>query len=214
MKKLAMFIMVLGFAVQGWGQELPQYRVVTKVEAKKDTMYVSGFEKESGVYTEAEWPMEHYNVYTNRTTKFFPTVSLVTVPFKIRPKSGDLSSSAYSDLKNIGVNVDFYSVKWDRYFATGKTSTHRASGGLLVAPLVEELTEDNTIDGIANDKQLFWSLGFALNYSYNKLTFTFIPIGFDIAHHSSGKQWVYNRKYWWGFGIGVDLKILEGLYKE
>lgn len=58
------------------------------------------------------------------------------------------------------------------------------------------------------------STGLTLNYSYNKLTFTLVPIGFDFATNTAGKQWNYNGKYWWGFGIGVDLKILESIFNK
>lgn len=125
-----------------------------------------------------------------------------------------MSGSTSSDLKNIGVNVDFISWQWDRYFAIGKTSTHRASLGILATPLVEELTEKNTKNKTDASKQLFTSFGLSLNYSYNKLTFTLIPLGFDFATNTAGKEWVYNGKYWWGFGLGVDLKILEGVFNK
>lgn len=214
MKKLVFILCVLGFAGESWGQELPQYRVITEAKIEGDTLYVKGFEKSSGKFTKKKRNVGISDVYTNKIIKWFPTVSLLTVPFKIRPKIEEQSANAFSDLKNVGVNIDFGSKQWDRYFTTGKISTHRASFGILIAPLTEELTEKNTKNKISASKQLFASCGLSLNYSYNKLTFTAIPLGFDFATNSEGKQWVYNRKYWWGFGVGVDLKILEGVFNK
>lgn len=253
---LTILVVVLGFVVQGWGQEgkiseqnieevkieldkieksiekirylikssdeennkkvetFPQFKVVTSVKVKKDTLYVSGFEKESGKFREVQQSIESNYVYTNKTIKWFPTASLMSVPFKMRPKTKDVPFSAYSDLKNVAINVDFFSKQWDRYFATGKTSTHRASAGLFASPLVEELTVENSKNQTAKNSQLFLSAGISINYSYNKLTFTFIPLGFDIATNNVGKEWIHNGNYWWGFGIGVDLKILEGVLKS
>lgn len=174
---------------------------------------MSGFKKSQGFVTDTIIFNNKKNVYTNITTNWFSTVSLMTVPFKIRPKARSTSSIAYSDLKNVAVNIDFFSKQWDRYFATGKTSTHRFGGGLFASPLVEELTVENSKNQTANNKQLFLSTGISISYSYNKLTFTLIPLGFDIATNSVGKEWIHNGNYWWGFGIGVDLKILEGIIK-
>ncbi len=191
MKRLLLIMMVFGFAGQSWGQEvtqIPQYTVITEVKIEDAILYVKGFEKNSGKFSEASKQMKVNEVYTNKTSKWFPTVSLLTVPFKIRPKIEGQNTNAFSDLKNVGVNIDFYSKQWDRYFVTGKTSTHRGSIGVLVTPLVEELTEKNTKNVTATNKQFFASFGLSLNYSYNKLTFTAIPMGFDIATNSAGKE--------------------------
>ncbi|SDQ79050.1 hypothetical protein SAMN05421664_2601 [Chryseobacterium soldanellicola] len=190
-----------------------QFKKVTDVTMSNDTLFVKGF-KTDGTFGKYIKKMALSDVYTNRIITYRPQVSLLTLPIKIRPKTDDYSSSAYSGLDNIGINVDFISFQWNRYFSTGRNSSHRIGAGLLIAPAVEEMTAENTKNQVANNKQFFVTTGLAFNYSYNKLTFTVVPVGFDIATNSAGKEWIYNKKYWWGFGIGVDLKILETLFEK
>ncbi|MET3037547.1 hypothetical protein ABXT08_15695 [Chryseobacterium sp. NRRL B-14859] len=145
-------------------------------------------------------------------------ISLITVPFKIRPSvkfNDDMySSSATSGLTNIGVNLDLIKYQVDRYFVEAKKSTHKFSLGLLVAPSVEELEATNTnyfteYTKGTKSKQLFISTGLTLSYSYNDLSFVIVPIGWDITTSSLGKNWMYGGKRWWGFGIGISPKIFS-----
>src|SRR5690554_6801132 len=101
MKKVLLIVFALGFAVQGWGQN-KQFNPVTEVKVSKDTLYVSGFVKDAGYLTDTIKLTNGATVFTNTTLKLFPTVSLITVPFKIRPKTDKLSPNAYSGLENIG----------------------------------------------------------------------------------------------------------------
>jgi hypothetical protein len=152
--------------------------------------------------------------------KPFP-LSLTTVPFKVRPEvksNGKLFSSvASSGLSNVGFNIDLVKYQMDRYFATGKKSTHKFSFGLWLGPSVEELDSIYTngangalgkgIGKVEKSKQLYISTGLTISYSYNDISFVFVPIGYDYATSKVGKTWVYNKERWWGFGIAVSPKI-------
>ncbi|RXM52629.1 MULTISPECIES: hypothetical protein [unclassified Chryseobacterium] len=212
MKTKILLLFLLGWVEIVLGQEnqikkkcvvtIPHYDVITEAKNADDTLKVKGFIgdefKENCKIVTPDF------VYTN-TTWGWRQVSLVTVPIKIRPNI----SGADSGLDNVGVNFDFIYYERDRYFATGGNSTHRFGAGMMLAPLVQELTSDNTTSKSEKGKQFFLSTGLALSYSYNKILFTLVPFGFDFGFNKNGKDWVNNGKYWWGFGIGADLKILE-----
>jgi hypothetical protein len=209
-----LLLLLLGWVRMAFGQDKDQqFKVITDVKMSNDTLFVKGF-KNDNIFGTYEKKMAFGDLYSNRTIIYYPKFSLLTLPIKIRPKTNDYSSSAYSGLDNIGVNIEFVSIQWDKYFSTGRTSSHRISTGILFAPAVEEITADNTKNKVANNKQLFITTGIGFNYSYNKLTFTMVPMGFDFATSTAGKEWIYNGRYWWGFGIGVDLKILEALFDK
>ncbi|QQQ30228.1 hypothetical protein [Chryseobacterium indoltheticum] len=211
MRTKILLLFLLGWVGMAYGQvDNPYFKIITGVKISNDTITVKGF-RENGNFDKFIKKMTLGYVYSNKTVVYYPKFSLLTLPFKIRPKTNDYSSSAYSGLDNIGLNIDFSSLQWDKYFSTGRSSSSRVSAGILLAPAVEEMTIENTKNNSANKKQLFISTGITLNYSYNKLTFTIVPVGFDFATNTAGKEWVYNKRYWWGFGIGLDLKILENL---
>lgn len=63
-------------------------------------------------------------------------------------------------------------------------------------------------------KQMFISTGLTINYSYNNIKVSFIPIGFDFGTTSLGKKWVYNKRRWWGFGIGLEPKFFSALMNK
>ena len=50
-------------------------------------------------------------------------------------------------------------------------------------------------------QQQFIASGLTITYFYNNITFGFVPLGFDFATSTLGKEWVYHNKRWWGFGI-------------
>ena len=139
-------------------------------------------------------------------------VSITTVPFKIRPEIDEFATKASSGLTNVGLNFDFFRWKTDRYFADASKSSHKFYAGIWIAPNVEELDSIQTRGFLTKDtksKQLFISTSLTVNYSYNNITFSFVPIGFDFATNSIGKEWVYDKKRWWGFGIGIEPKIFS-----
>lgn len=89
--------------------------------------------------------------------------------------------------------------------------------GVFVAPGVEELDSTMTsgfLKGATKSKQLFISTGLTFTAAFNNLTFVFVPVGWDFSTSETGSNWVYNKRRWWGFGIGVDPKILAAIFNK
>lgn len=196
---------------------------VIEVESKKDILTLYGYDKDdNSKLLERKVKLNRYDVLAiNEWSSIFDGyhfkplyISITTVPFKVRPELDEFKTNATSGIKNIGLNFDLGRWKTERYFASGKKSTHKFSAGIWIAPSVEELDSIQTrgfLKGSSKSKQLFLSTAFTLNYTYNNITFTFVPIGLDFATSSSGKEWVYNEKRWWGFGIGLEPKFLNSI---
>lgn len=196
---------------------------VIEVESKKDTLTLYGYDKDdNSKLLNRKVKLDRYEVLgINEWSSIFNLghfkplpISITTVPFKVRTELDEFKTTATSGIKNVGLNFDLGRWKTERYFASGKKSTHKFYGGIWIAPSVEELDSIQTrgflTDGTKN-KQLFVSAALTLNYTYNNLTFTFVPIGFDIATSSIGKEWVYNKRRWWGFGVGLEPKFLNSI---
>ncbi|ELR73681.1 hypothetical protein C900_02085 [Fulvivirga imtechensis AK7] len=194
---------------------------VIEVESNKDTLTLSGYNKSNDslllrikvklkrydVLAINEW----HSIFNKGHFKPLP-ISITTVPFKVRPELDEFRTNATSGITNVGLNLDLGRWKTERYFASGKKSTHKFYGGIWLAPSVEELDSLQTRGFLAKgtaSKQLFISTALTLNYTYNNFTFTFVPVGFDIATSSVGKEWIYNRERWWGFGIGLEPKFFK-----
>jgi hypothetical protein len=194
---------------------------VTKVESSNNILSIYGYhEKDGNAVAKRQVALKRNEVYSlwNRNGEFYkPSLSLIAVPVKVRPGHGDFKETATSGLNNLGVNFDFFGWKWDRYFSNGNKSTHRLSAGLWGAPSVEEL--DSVYTGGAlkkaeKSKQLFIASGLTITYSYNNITFGIVPVGFDFATSSLGQEWVYNKRRWWGFGIGIEPKLLSSIVNK
>ncbi len=149
------------------------------------------------------------NVYSNRTRIGRPIFSIITVPFKVREAQDNKPQFVATGVKNAGINIGLLNWKTDRYFANQTVSSHKISFGAIIAPSGEELNIDNT-DGqiLTKSTQLFIATGLTATYTYNSISFVAIPIGYDFATTSDGRKWMYNQKWWWGFGIGIDTKLL------
>lgn len=155
-----------------------------------------------------------YQVWSQKWITLYShlSLSLMTTPFKVRPQTEGFPRTAISGLSNLGLNFSVYDKILNNYFIDGHKSTHKFSLGLWIAPAVEELNAKTTEGSLINDetsRQLFLSIGSSITYSYNNITFSIIPMGYDIATSTIGKSWVYNKKRWWGFGIGLDPKIFS-----
>ncbi len=149
-------------------------------------------------------------------------ISLMTVPFKVRskvkaPSGTELPRTASAGLTNIGFNFELADWQMDRYFSNGKKSTHRFSLGVWAAPTVEDLDTsitDGYLVGQAKSKQLFVSTGITLSYAYNDIAFVIVPAGWDVATSTLGKKSVYNKEWWWGFGIAVSPKLFATILNK
>lgn len=144
------------------------------------------------------------------TTNWTPTVSLVTIPFKIFPSTKNTKSQSNGDLDNVGAYLTVHDWKWERFYADEKETKRALGGGVFGAPSVVELDADNT--GIADYKDrnhVYFSVGVAGSFTYGNFTVMLIPLGFDIALSESAKAWKYDGHYWWGFGLGVDTALFN-----
>ena len=207
---------------------------VTKVESINNILVVSGdkdgsFQKRSIALKKGqalavnEWSW----IFNSFHWKPVP-ISLTTIPFKVRPATisngKDFSGSASSGITNLGFNLDLGKYQMERYFATGKKSTHKFSLGFSAAPSVEELDSvyTNGANGLLGktpgkmekSKQLFISTGITISYSYNDISFVFVPFGWDFGTSTIGKQWIYTEQRWWGFGIAVSPKIFSTILNK
>jgi hypothetical protein len=195
---------------------------VTKVESNNDILTVYGYSSfNRNMIVKRQIALQDGQIYSvgDKVIRLYkPQVSLITVPFKIRPKQDALNTTAVSGLSNLGFNIDFVGYKREWYYPNGNKKTLRVSlPGIFIAPAVEELDSAMTkgfLKGSSKSKQLFISTGLTFTIAINNLTFVFVPVGYDWATTDVGRKWVYNKRRWWGFGIGVDPKFLtSGLFK-
>jgi hypothetical protein len=137
-----------------------------------------------------------------------PKLAIITVPFKVRGAVDTVASKAQAGLTNIGLSFNIANYRMDRYFSTGTKSTHTLSGGIFVAPNVEEISPETTRKLVkAKSSQLFISTGLTVTYSYGDVSFLIVPVAFDFGTTNSVKKYIYDGKYWWGFGIGISTKL-------
>ena len=198
-------------------------QTVVDVQTEMNVLTISGYKTSKDKYlTSRKVKLKRDEVYANSNWSYFLNLdhyqklplSITTVPFKVRPSFDEFETNASSGITNLGLNLDLGRWQMDRYFSFGKKSTHKFYAGLWVAPSVEELNSTQTRGVLSEgetDKQLFISTALTINYTYNNITFTFVPEGFDIATSTIGEEWVYNKRRWWGFGIGLEPKFLTFL---
>lgn len=139
------------------------------------------------------------------------SISVLTVPFKIRSENSNGYWTAKADVKNAGIYVPL--ALWDnkRYWIDNSTSSHKFSVGAVIAPMAQELNDANT-GGFFNDEDASYSAfmmstSFALTYTYKNITFALIPAGVDFGFDDGSKKWEHQGRYWAGFGIGIDTKL-------
>jgi hypothetical protein len=210
---------------------------VTKVESSNNVLTIAGYE--GGGFTKRNVLLERNQVFAVIQSNYISwgkgywnsiPFSLITVPFKIRPrnkttltKTNPSTDTAYratamSGITNLGINLDLVKRTTDRYFSNGKKSTHKWALGVFVTPGVEELgaaqVKDTSLVGDGKSKQFVVSGGFSISYAYNGITFLLVPAALDWAPSALGKQWIYNKKFWWGFGIGVSPTILGQVFNS
>jgi len=139
------------------------------------------------------------------------SISIMTVPFKIRSKNEQGYVTAKADVKNVGLYFPVALWNHKRYWLNNSTTSHKFSVGFLIAPMAQELNNKNTNDYFQNPDTSYnafmLSTSISLTYTYNSLTFALIPIGFDFGLDEAGKQWDNHSNYWAGVGIGIDTKL-------
>lgn len=191
----------------------------------------SKFVEGKGIWRFEGWEGDKYAIFDVTVDKYdmihedygpkfyLPKFSILSVPIKIRPSisysNKELTSKVERplegaiDIKNIYLGVNFLNLTRDRYFSFGTTSTHRFSIGGLFGFTAIALTKDNiNMENESEFKdvtQVFFSSGVNINYSYNNVNFSLVPIGWDFGLDSVGRSYVYHGKRWWGLGIGISL---------
>lgn len=180
--------------------------VLISVAIIADEYNVKYFDTDGNIQT-AKYPISPAFVLKANKRGYF-SFSVLTVPFKIRPAIGKTDQYVRADIKNLGLYFGPYS-KTTNYFFDATSSIHKWSFGALIAPSVEEFNSKNT-EGKVTDasNRLVLSTSAAVTYTYNAITVAVIPVGFDFALSKDNQDWIYNSKYWWGFGIGIDSKLL------
>jgi hypothetical protein len=200
----------------------PQLKLdyVSKIEANNNIFTLNG--KKNGSLAKRTIVMKPREVLALKEWRYLniASLSLTTIPFKVRrsinAEDSLFRTTASSGLTNLGFNINYISRQTNRYFANGTKSTHSWALGFWAAPSVEELDSVYTRGYLKKDiktKQLFISAGFTIGYSYNDVTFLFVPWGWDLATTPLGKKWIYRGQSWWGFGIGLSPTVLAKLIK-
>jgi hypothetical protein len=180
---------------------------IVSVDYKSGIHEVTGYDAAGSIVTNKVLFGPHNVLAVSYFTK--PKIAIITVPFKVRGAVDTISSRAQAGLTNIGLSFNLINYRMDRYFSTGTKSTHTLSAGLFVAPNVEEVAPETTRKFVkSKSSQLFISTGLAFTYSYGDLSFLIVPAAIDLGTTRTAKEYIYNGKYWWGFGIGISTKLL------
>ncbi len=148
-------------------------------------------------------------LYTITRKKY--AFSVMTIPFKARPEIDGVKSFAKADIKSAGVNFAIPWLTWVRktYLYDGTSSEVKWSFGVFIAPGVEEFNTSNTRGVITTPtSQMVLSSGLSAILTYKGINFAAIPLGTDFGLTGDAKSWVYNRKIWFGIGLGIDGKTL------
>lgn len=181
---------------------------IISTESKGNLFTITGFNvvgksvSEKVIFSEGE-------VLADWSSNFKFSLSITTTPIKVRPAQGIIEQKVFTGLTNAGINVDVFVINLDRYIYTGKKSSHRFGVGFFLSPTAEELNPENSnVPEGDKYKQLFISNGISITYRYNELTFSFIPAAWDYSTSSIGESYIYKGKRWWGFGIGINTKLL------
>jgi hypothetical protein len=136
--------------------------------------------------------------------------SVMTVPIKIRTKNEDGFVTAQADLKNVGLYFPIKVKEIKRVWIDNSTSNHKISFGFLIAPMVEVLSDKNTNNYFNNAdvsySAMMLSTSFGCTYTYKSITLAAV-MGMDNGLDEASKNWVNDRKWWFGLGFGIDTKF-------
>lgn len=136
--------------------------------------------------------------------------NLVTVPFKIFPKTDDAPSQVNGSIDNIGLYVARRGWNFSKLRADGSESKRSIGYGAYIAPSVVKLDKTNTgITDFEEVNKMYLTAALAVSLKYGNFTVMFIPVGVDTALSDSAKAWKYDGKFWWGFGLGVDTSLFN-----
>lgn len=144
------------------------------------------------------------------------SASMVLVPYRFRlGKEGDTPGRVITGDKNLGVYLPL--LGWRRMsLRPGIVTTESdISLGAVIAPFTQEFTSVNNSAITDSDTELqgvLLSTALAVNLRLNGVSLLLCPIGFDWGGGSMAETWNFNEnRWWWGFGIGADLRKISSL---
>jgi len=136
--------------------------------------------------------------------------NLVTVPFKIFPKTANAPSQVNGGIDNIGLYLARRGWDFSKLRADGSESKKSIGYGAYIAPSIVKLDKTNTgITDFEEVNKMYLTTAFAVSLKYGNFTVMLIPAGVDIALSDSAKAWKYDGHFWWGFGLGVDTSLFN-----
>ncbi len=136
--------------------------------------------------------------------------NIVTVPFKIFPRTKFAPSQVSGDIDNVGLYGTIRFKDWSNLNAKGAVTERSFGAGIYLAPSVVTLDKNNSkITDETEVKKIYLTTAFAIHLKYGKFTVMLIPAGIDTAFSDSAKSWKYSGHYWWGFGLGVDTSLFN-----
>lgn len=160
-------------------------------------------------------PYKIYYSYLHPTKRIWSStatigsLNIATIPFKIFPKT-KYPSSVSGDIDNVGLYGGLRFYDFSILKANGKEIKSNVGAGIYLAPSVVKLDKDNSsiIDDTEVSK-MYLTTAFAFHIKYQSFTIMIVPAGMDIPFSESSKQWDYDGKYWWGFGLGIDTSLFN-----
>lgn len=164
-----------------------------------------------------------YGRFSHGFSRFFGganTVSLLAVPIKLRAKrevtmsDGNprvVPAQTLSGLNSLGLNFHIFSRGRRTYYLSGKANESVFSIGFMTTFGIESMdstqlgayTGLNEIIDMGN--RLNVSFGLTMNYIFNRVSLTYIPIAFDTPYSN---DWIYRGRPWMGFAVGLNLGFL------
>lgn len=142
--------------------------------------------------------------YSFRSVKPQISASVITIPFKVRPKKDTVSTSVETGFANGGILLG-KTISTTRYFFDETQSSYNFTFGVFIAPAAIKFKDREG----AELTQLAISTGFGIAYSFNAMNL-FLALGFDIGTAPEiRKDWIYNNQMWVGFGLGIDTSFIN-----
>ncbi|WP_158800555.1 hypothetical protein [Pedobacter sp. L105] len=133
------------------------------------------------------------SAYADSITKWTVSLGTLTNPFKLRPTKGQFTSNL-----NLGTAI----------FAQYKFSENWAGGGILGISLTSITLDSASTTGhvLTTSERPAITPSVSFLIAYKNINFT-LGVGIDYINTTTDieKSWIFNKKPWIGFGIGISL---------
>ena len=197
-------------------QKMTDQKINGFVKFEEDgKLYVNRFLKLDSLGNYTRFPIAYYQLKNRQAVKLCFTefsVSALVIPVKYRVKKNDLPED-FSTAVNGNIFVG-YSGGSSSFFhqekVGNKTNTWKLTGGFMFGASSVTLDENNTnlsAKAITDDRKVskgLVNIGVGAAYAYNKINLG-IFYGYDYAIGDNAEIWNYNKKPWWGIGLGYSL---------